>query len=136
MKRLVFLSLLTIVIFLKGCDKENDENTGRVTFYTNAQAVMNCGSFDVEIYIDNSLEGIIKKPNLPLDNTPECNSKNSETLLVIYKPEGNYEFTARLTCSETLKYMGEFKVKKDSCSLVYIDLTYSEKRTKKTTGNK
>ncbi len=125
MKKILIISIL-IVVALISCDKENDENHGKVTFYTNAQAVLNCGSFDVEIYIDNSLEGVIKEPYLPLDNAPECNSKNSETLLVIDKPEGDYEFTARLTCSETLKYMGEFRVKNDSCSLVYIDLTYSE----------
>ena len=122
MNRFILLSILLSVGFLISCDKEN--NTGKVTFYTNAQAVLNCGPFDVEIYIDNSLEGIIKEPYLPLNETPECNSSNSETLLVIEKPEGDYEFTARLTCSETLKYIGDFKVKNDSCTLVYINLTY------------
>lgn len=122
MNRFILLSILILVGFLISCDKEN--NTGKVTFYTNAQAVLNCGPFDVEIYIDNSLEGIIKEPYLPLNETPECNSSNSETLLVIEKPEGDYEFTARLTCSETLKYIGDFKVKNDSCTLVYINLTY------------
>lgn len=122
MNRFILLSILILVGFLISCDKEN--NTGKVTFYTNAQAVLNCGPFDVEIYIDNSLEGIIKESYLPLNETPECNSSNSETLLVIEKPEGDYEFTARLTCSETLKYIGDFKVKNDSCTLVYINLTY------------
>ena len=122
MNRFILLSILILVGFLISCDKEN--NTGKVTFYTNAQAILNCGPFDVEIYIDNSLEGIIKEPYLPLNETPECNSSNSETLLVIEKPEGDYEFTARLTCSETLKYIGDFKVKNDSCTLVYINLTY------------
>lgn len=125
MRKISIISIL-ILIAIISCDKDKDEYTSKVTFYTNAQAVLNCGSFDVEIYIDNSLEGIIKEPYLPLDDTPECNSNNSETLLVIEKPEGEYEFTARLTCSETLKYLGEFRVKNDSCSLVYIDLTYSE----------
>ncbi len=125
MRKIYSISVF-IILALISCDKGKDESTGKVTFYTNAQAVLNCGSFDVEIYIDNSMEGTIKEPYPPLDDAPECNSKSSETLLVIEKPEGDYEFTARLTCSETLKYMGEFRVKKDSCSLVYIDLTYSE----------
>ena len=87
MNRFILLSILILVGFLISCDKEN--NTGKVTFYTNAQAVLNCGPFDVEIYIDNSLEGIIKEPYLPLNETPECNSSNSETLLVIEKPPSN-----------------------------------------------
>jgi hypothetical protein len=120
--------IITILIFIAliNCSEDNDEYTGKVAFYTNAQTVLNCGSFDVEIYVNNSLIGTIEEPYLPLDETPECNSNTSETLLVIEKPEGDYEFTARLTCSETLKYMGDFKVKKDSCSLVYIDLTYNK----------
>jgi len=121
----LIISILTIATLIS-CDKDDDNITGKVTFYTNAQAVLNCGSFDVEIYIDNSLIGTIEEPYLPLDETPKCNSNSSKTLLVIEKPEGDYEFTARLTCSETLKYMGDFKVKKDSCSLVYIDLTYNK----------
>ena len=125
MKKIIIIPILLILLFTS-CEKDKNENSGKVTFYTNAQAVLNCGPFDVDIYINNSLIGTIKEPYLPLDDTPECNSNSSETLLVIEKSEGDYEFTARLTCSETLKYMGDFKVKKDSCSLVYIDLTYSE----------
>ena len=92
----------------------------------NTKNFLNCGPFDVDIYIDNILVGTLEEPFLPLSETPDCNANSSNTILTIDKPEGEYEFTARLTCSETLKYIGDFKVKKDSCSLVYIDLTYSE----------
>ena len=117
-----------ILILIFGCEKNDtdDKNTGQVTFYTNAQFALNCGPFDVEIYIDSSLVGILEEPFLPISETPECNSSSSKTILTIKKPEGEYDFTARLTCSETAKYLGDFKVKKDSCSLVHIDLTYSE----------
>ena len=127
MKHINSLLVIIIVIFLMSCDKDKDE-TGKVTFYTNAQAVVNCGPFDVEVYINNSLTGIIKEPFFPLNSTPECNSHNSDTMLVTEILEGSYEFTARITCSETSNYIGNFKVKKDSCSLVFIDLlnTYSE----------
>jgi hypothetical protein len=125
MKNIILIPFFFILLLLS-CEKDTDENTGNVTFYTNAQFVLNCGSFDVEIYIDSSLVGILKKP-FPFYETPECNSNSSETILTIEKPEGEYEFTAILTCcSETSKYLGDFKVKKNSCSLVYIDLTYSE----------
>jgi hypothetical protein len=124
MKPSTLLLLLLTLFFLTACEK--DQNKGRVTFYTNAQYVLNCGPFDVEIYIDNSLIGVIKESYLPLDSTPECYSLSNERLLSLEEPEGDYEFTARLTCSETLKYLGNFRVKKDSCSLVYIDLTYGK----------
>jgi len=58
----------------------------------------------VEIYLDSSLVGILEEPFLPINETPECNSISSKTILTIKKPEGDYEFTARLTCSETLEY--------------------------------
>ncbi|MBN2519931.1 MAG: hypothetical protein JXB17_05465 [Bacteroidales bacterium] len=119
-----FYLLFLLVAFFLSCEKEDD--FGTVTFYTNAQFALNCGPFDVEIYIDSSLVGILEEPFLPISETPECNVNSSKTILTINKPEGEYKFSARLTCSETLKYLSDFKVKKDSCSLVYIDLTYSE----------
>ena len=121
----LILSFLIIATLLS-CNKEDERISGKVTFYTNAQLALNCGSFDVDIYIDNSLIGTLEEPFLPLDEAPDCNANSSKSILTIDKPEGEYEFTARLTCSETLKYIGNFKVKQDSCSLVYIDLTYSE----------
>ena len=125
MNKTIIIFILSIITLL-GCDSNHDQFTNNVIFYTNAQAVLNCGLFDVEIYMDSSLVGVIKEPLVPLDSTPDCNSTNSETILVIDKPEGEYEFTARLTCSETLKYLGTFIVNMDSCSLVYVDLTYGE----------
>ena len=122
----IFLYALLIFTSIVLISCEPEVYTGKVTFYTNAQVILNCGPFDVEIYIDNSLEGMIEEPFLPLGEAPACDNHTRETLLVLEKPEGNYEFTARLTCSETLKYLGEFNVKRDSCSLIYIDLTYGE----------
>lgn len=123
------ISLISaILILIVGCERNDidDKNTGTVTFYTNAQFALNCGPFDVEIYIDSILAGILEEPFLPVNKTPEGNISSGKTTLTIIKPEGEYEFTARLTCSETLKYLGDFTVKKDSCYLVYIDLTYSD----------
>ena len=120
----LFIISIFLILLLLSCEIEKNNISGKVTFYTNAQAVLNCGPFDEEIYMDSSLIGNLKETYLPFDDTPECNSTSSETLLVIAKPEGDYEFTARLTCSETLKYPGDFSVKKDSCTLVYIYLTY------------
>ena len=91
MKRSIILSILILASFLTSCEKQG---TGKVTFYTNAQAVLNCGSFNVEVYINKTLVGTIKKPFLPLGESPKCNSSNSDSTLVIEKPEGDYEYTA------------------------------------------
>ena len=126
MKQSIFFSLLIICSFLLSCEKDNDKNPGNVIFYTNAQAMLNCGPFDVEIYIGGSLVGIIEKPFTQEDKNIDCSYGNSDAILNLEKPEGNYEFTAKLTCSETLQYLGEFTVKQDSCSVVFIDLTYGD----------
>ena len=120
------LFFLLVLFFAAGCDKDENENTGNVLFYTNAQAMLDCGPFDVEIYIDGSLEGIIEKPVTQANENVDCSSGNSEFVLVIEKPEGDYEFSAKLTCSENSEYLGEFSAKKDSCSVVFIDLRYED----------
>ena len=126
MKQPIFFLLLIICSFLLSCEKDSDKNTENVIFYTNAQAMLNCGPFDVEIYIDGSLEGIIEEPVTQASENIDCSFGNSEIFLVIEKPEGDYEYTAKLTCSDNAEYLGNFTVKKDSCSVVYIDLTYGE----------
>ena len=88
--------------------------------------MLNCGPFDVEIYINGSLEGIIENPVTQKDENIDCSYNNSKSILVIEKQEGNYEFTAKLTCSEDLEYLDKITIKKDSCSVVFIDLTYGE----------
>ena len=126
MKQIVLFLLLITCLFLISCKKDCDENTGNVLFYTNAQAMLNCGPFDMEIYIDDSFEGKIEKPLTQEDENIDCSYENSEYFLNLEKREGDYEFKAKLTCSENLKYLGGFTVKKDSCSVVFIDLTYGE----------
>ncbi|MEN8249561.1 MAG: hypothetical protein ABFS32_11560 [Bacteroidota bacterium] len=125
MKKIFLVAIIFFFVGALGC--EEPEHNGKVIFYTNAQAVLNCGSFDVEIYIDDELVGVLEEPRLPLDdNKPECDSEDDNTLVVLELPEGEYEYTARLTCSSTLKYLGDFEVNLEGCTLEYIDLTYTD----------
>jgi hypothetical protein len=127
MKKLPILPILISFLIITACEKNKDDNQPKVTFYTNAQAIFNCGSFDVEVYVDSTLVGVLKEPYLPLNSAPECSTGSGETVLTINKPEGEYDFFAKFSCSTiTLNYSGSFRVKKDSCSLVFIDLTYNE----------
>ena len=62
------------------CDKE--DASGTVLFYTNAQFLLNCGPFEVEVFINDSYAGTIELPLLPIDSIPNCTSGESQSLLL------------------------------------------------------
>jgi hypothetical protein len=123
MKPLSFLLLLILGSFLLSCEKNSDKDTGNVIFLTNAQAMLDCGPFDVEIYIDGTLEGVIEEPVTLVNENTDCSLGNQDCCLLIQKPDGAYDFTAKLTWSDNVEYLGSFTEKKDSCSVVFIDLS-------------
>ena len=112
--------LIVLLLVIYGCENDNG-SYGFVLFYTNAQVMVNCGPFDLLVYIDNKLAGVLEQPFLPLDSVPACNSDNSSSLLILKKETGkyNYNTTFRPGLSD---WTGEFEIKKDSCTKVYIDL--------------
>lgn len=122
MKKVAYLLIIIVGTLYTSCEKDSQEITGNVIFCTNAQAMLNCGSFDVNVYIDETFAGKIKEPITTLEGVPDCTIQSNETFLVVNNPDGDYTFSARITCSGDFWYTGEFKVKQDSCSLVYIDL--------------
>ena len=109
-------------IFLDIEKTTNLDNVGNVLFYTNAQMVLNCGEFDVDIYIDSVLAGTLTRAYLPVDSIPSCNEVSNEEILKVQKEEGSYSYYALLNCSEYGKCKGEFIVSKDSCTRVFLDI--------------
>ncbi len=109
-------------IFLDIEKTTNLDNVGNVLFYTNAQMVLNCGEFDVDIYIDSVLVGTLTRASLPVDSIPSCNEVSNEEILKVQKEEGSYSYYALLNCSEYGKCKGEFIVSKDSCTKVFLDI--------------
>jgi|GEM_PF-1467600 len=104
---------------------ENPSNlnkSGHVLFYTNAQMVLNCGEFDVDIYIDSVLSGTLTRAFLPIDSVPSCNAIYNEEVLKIQKEEGSYNYYALLNCSKYGMCEGKFNISKDSCTIVFLDI--------------
>ena len=87
MKTKLNLSLMVLVLTTISCSKiergnntltESLNNAGNVLFYTNAKMILNCGEFDVDIYIDNVLVGTLTRAFLPTGSVPSCNEVNRE----------------------------------------------------------
>jgi len=90
------ISLIIILSSLVSCDK-NDEYDGRVTFYTNAQALLNCGSFDVYVYVDGEEVGTLSKALALRETDPLPNCGDPLTLTIKMK-KGDYSFSAEGEC--------------------------------------
>jgi hypothetical protein len=113
--------LLTILFSLVSCEKENDFD-GELTFYTNAQALLNCGPFDIYVYVDSEQVGILSQALALLETDPQPNC-GDPLCLTIKKKEGEYSFSAEGECGyENLFWEGDFQIMKDSCTRIFLDL--------------
>jgi hypothetical protein len=122
MKTHVILFLLLITaLSLVNCDDNtnNSKDEGRIVFYTVVQAKLNCGPFNVDIFIENDSIGSISEPYLD-DTPPEC--KNSALTVMLEKQTGVYKYTAKMDCGQYGQWTGEFEILPDSCSKVFLDI--------------
>ncbi len=117
----IFICFLTITI-IGSCDKKDEYSTkdGRIVFYTNAQAMLNCGPFDVDVYIRNNSVGLISEPYID-DTPPECN--NSSSTLMIERKPGFYAYNAKINCGQYGEWSDEFEVVSDSCTHIFLDIS-------------
>lgn len=115
------LILSTVFIFVSfSCEKDNNfVSKGRIVFYSNAQAILNCGSFDIVVYINNDSLGIISESYIE-ETQPDCINSNSTFLLE--KKTGKYNYTATMDCGQYGEWSGEFEIFTDSCSFVFLDI--------------
>ena len=115
--------LLIIILFsVINCEK-NDDYDGEVTFYTNAQALLNCGPFDIYVYVVGEKVGTLSQPLPILETDPQPNCGDPLTL-TIKKKKGDYSFSAEGECGyENLSWEGDFQIMKDSCTRIFLDLT-------------
>lgn len=122
MKTHLILTFLIAIMTICSCDK-NDNNspkTGNVVFYTNAQAILNCGSFNVDLFIENDSIGSISEPYVD-DTRPDC--INSAMTVMLKKQVGVYKYTAKINCGQYGEWNGEFEILPDSCSQVFLDIS-------------
>lgn len=117
------LTFLITIMTVYGCNKndENSSKTGNVVFYTNAQAILNCGPFDVDvdIYIENDSVGSISEPYVD-DIYPDC--INSTMTVKLEKKVGVYKYIAIMDCGQYGEWKGEFEILPDSCTYVFLDI--------------
>ena len=120
------MMLVVLIVFLSnllpyGCTDNNDIITqeGKIVFYTNAQAILNCGSFNVNIYIDNELVGKLHEPYLDIQK-PECNNSTTTTLVLEVKV-GEHKFHTSMDCQNSNNWSSVIDVYRDSCTYVYLD---------------
>lgn len=129
MKTHLIFTFLISIMTLYSCDKNEsdfEKEYGNVLFYTNAQFLLNCGEFDVNVYIDGSKKGVINQPFLPLDSVPSCETADTNTTLKLKMEVGNYNYSADFYCSNNNQWTGNFDIKKDSCTIIYLNLSQTE----------
>jgi len=113
--------LIIILFSIVSCEKNNNYD-GEVTFYTNAQALLNCGAFDIYVYVDGEKVGTLSLP-LASETDPQPNCGDPLTL-TIKKKKGDYSYSAEGECGyENLAWEGDFQIMKDSCTRIFLDIT-------------
>lgn len=98
-------------------ENNNDRPSGNIVFYTNAQAILNCGPFDVDIFLNNKKLGSISKPVFN-GFEPDC-SRSQLTVLINQSP-GTYTFKA--TACGSLEWSDEIEVTEGTCTYVFLDV--------------
>ena len=113
-------STLILILFysiLLSCEKNESEPNGKIVFYTNAQAMLNCGPFDVNVYIDDKKVGLLGNPVFN-EFQPHCSK--SQFTIVINRPPGHY--TCKATACGSLEWNKEIEVLEDTCLNVFLDI--------------
>ncbi len=120
MKRLIVLLFLPIIIALFGCNEESGlfSETGSVVFYSDAHALLNCGPFDMDIFLNDNKIGSLSDSYDGSDDPP-C--KNSSSTVKHKLKIGDYEYRATIDCNDNGEWNGIFTIGADSCTQVFID---------------
>ena len=120
MKKLLLAAL--ILAAFASCKKDDNSQT-KVLFYTNAQMIVNCGPFGVDVYVDDKLCGTLENPYSDKKLSIPCDTKDTDgAILAVDIEQGNHKFKATGDCSNMV-CSGEFNVTNDDCQSVFIDFT-------------
>ncbi len=98
-------------------DDNHDSPSGSIVFYTNAQAMLNCGPFDVDIFLNNKKLGSISKPAF---DGFEPNCSRSQFTVLINQSAGIYTYKAKACGS--LEWSDEIEVLEGTCTYVFLDI--------------
>ena len=121
-----FKSLIIIPFFcvLNSCLPDSDIideiplNQTQIVFYSNAQAVLDCGSFNIEIYMDSTFVGNIREAySYPYQ--PDCFYSLSTVL--VNADTGVHVYYATADCGDHAIWKDSIRVIQDYCHIVFLD---------------
>ena len=120
MKRtIVYMLLLLTALF--SCQKNEDNTTGEIVFYTNAQAMLNCGPFDVVVYMNGDSIGAISESYV--EDTRPATLEGIPGTLILNKEPGRYLYSAKFSCGQTIgTWDGELQTDRDGPLYIFLDI--------------
>lgn len=125
--RNLLLAALILAAFA-GCkkDKESSTDSTKVYFYTNAHLYVNCGPFDVNVYVDDKLCGTLRL-SAPEEFNP-CEEKGEYRFFLEVEVEKNREhiYHAVSECGTSKVLKGGFCFSDDECHSVFLDFYEGE----------
>lgn len=118
----MLIQLLFLVLIIC-CEKDNSYDKGKVLFCTNSYLI-NC-PFSIDVYINNDCIGTLTAASSY--SQVDCCCPDSLFIgLIIEKKVGIYSYLAKeINCVGSNKvnnWTGEFKIKKDSCTIIFLDI--------------
>ncbi len=118
--KFLFFITFCAVLFETGCNEDKEIlYKGKIVFDTDIQSMLNCGPFNVDIYIDDIQIGYISQASGQERKTPEFASTDSTLFLEM--DTGTYNYYAEFNCGSNGHWNGELEIKPGSSIHVFLD---------------
>lgn len=124
MKKLLLAAL--ILAAFASCKKDKESNdTVKILFYTNAQMIVNCGPFNVDVYVDDKLVGTLENPYSDKKVSIPCDIKdeNGSILAVEVEKGKDHTYIAKGDCKTNMTCSGGFCFTDFDCQSIFIDFS-------------
>jgi len=118
------MTILVVALFFMACQTEDQPQivvkpTGKIAFHTNAVGLLFSDSTRIEVYVDSAFIGTL---------TGDCHTigladtLSSDSVLVIDRPAGTYEYVAKTFHCDSLVWRGTITLTSDSLQIVHLDV--------------
>lgn len=121
MKKLI--SVLLILAAFASCKKDdNKECQTKVLFYTNAQMIVNCGPFGVDVYVDDKLCGTLENAYSDKRLSLPCDVKDTDgSILAVDVEKGKHTIKAVGGCSADMLLKSIIDIPDGDCVTFFLD---------------